>query len=101
MWDTSLCRQVTEEQQAPLVWASSTAPLSWRTLGAWSPPHQPTATCSTAGGGWVHPTTHPRLLAVGDESGEGHLLLHPASLPSSKSHRHSAHTSPVTRWARP
>ena len=71
VWDTSLCRQVAEEQQAPLLWASSTAPLSWRTLGAWSAPHQPTATCSTYSEGWVHHTPHPQAASGGGRVGGG------------------------------
>jgi microtubule-associated protein-like 1/2 len=87
VWDAALCRLLAEA--GDLAWASSSAPLSWRTVAAWAEgPGPPTATCSSPGGG---------LLAAGTEAGELLLLAHPACQPAAAGPALPAHSGPVTR----
>ena len=47
LWETNLCRLASISSISTLKFSSSSAPLSWRTLGAWSSPIQP-STCASS-----------------------------------------------------
>ena len=99
LWETNLCRLASISSISTLKFSSSSAPLSWRTLGAWSSPIQPSTCASSQVVQDSKMATHPStdgcketlnrnteyncfqgggLLAVGDVDGGLRLVRLPA-----------------------